>query len=337
MTDIIRRLVECYGPSGSESAVRDLIRSELEASGVLKRTGSRVSVDALGNLSVLRKGSGGGKRVMLAAHMDEIGIVVSHVDEKGFLRFSNIGGLRPLNLNGSRVRFADGTVGVIGLEKLDEPAKLPGLERFYLDIGAKDKASVRVKVGDTACFFRPFEEVGGRLVSKAMDDRVGCAVLLQVLRDLGDSPHDVHAVFTVQEEVGLRGATTSGFGVDPEVAIAVDVTDTGDTPECSPMAVHLGKGPAIKVRDSGMLAHVGVKDWLVRTAEGAGIPFQLEVLDRGTTDAKAIQTSRAGVPVGCVSVPTRYIHTPSEMVDPGDVRDAVRLLVAALAGPIAIG
>ena len=210
---------------------------------------------------------------MLAAHMDEIGIVVSHIDEKGFLRFSNIGGLRPLNLNGSRVRFADGTVGVIGLEKLEEPGKVPGLERFYLDIGARDKASVGVKVGDTACFFRPFEEVGGRLVSKAMDDRVGCAVLLQVLRDLESSPHDVHFVFTVQEEVGLRGATTSGFGVDPEIALAVDVTDTGDTPECSPMAMHLGKGPAIKVRDSGMLAHVGVKDWLVRTAEGRGDPL----------------------------------------------------------------
>jgi endoglucanase len=226
---------------------------------------------------------------------------------------------------------------VIGLEKLEEPGKVPGLERFYLDIGARDKASVGVKVGDTACFFRPFEEVGSRLVSKAMDDRVGCAVLLQALRDLESSPHDVHFVFTVQEEVGLRGATTSGFGVDPEIALAVDVTDTGDTPECSPMAMHLGKGPAIKVRDSGMLAHVGVKDWLVRTAENAGIPFQLEVLDHGTTDAKAIQTSRAGVPAGCVSVPTRYIHTPSEMVDPGDVRDAVRLLVAALSGPIAIG
>ena len=337
MTDIIRRLVECYGPSGSEGAVRNLIRAEVEASGALKRKGCQATVDALGNLTVLRKGSGGGRRVMLAAHMDEIGIVVSHVDEKGFLRFSNIGGLRPLNLNGSRVRFADGTVGVIGLEKLDEPAKLPGIERFYLDTGAKDKASVRVKIGDTACFVRPFEEVGGRFVSKAMDDRVGCAVLLQVLRDLESSPHDVHFVFTVQEEVGLRGATTSGFGVDPEIAIAVDVTDTGDTPECPPMAMHLGKGPAIKVRDSGMLAHVGVKDWLVRTAESAGIPSQLEVLDHGTTDGRAIQTSRAGVPTGCVSVPTRYIHTPSEMVDPDDVRNAVRLLVAALSGPIGIG
>jgi putative aminopeptidase FrvX len=337
VTDIIRRLVECHGPSGSEAAVRDLIRAEVESSGVLKRKGCQASVDALGNLAVLRKGSGGGRRVMLAAHMDEIGIVVSHVDEKGFLRFSNIGGVRPLNLTGSRVRFADGTAGVIGLERLEEPSKLPGLDRFYLDIGAADKESVRMKVGDTASFFRPFEEVGGRLVSKAMDDRIGCAVLLQVLRELESSPHDVHVVFTVQEEVGLRGATTSGFGVDPELAIAVDVTGTGDTPECFPMAMYLGKGPAIKVRDGGMLAHAGVKDWLVRTAEGAGIPYQLEVLEGGTTDAKAIQTSRAGVPTGCVSVPTRYIHTPSEMVDPGDVRNAVRLLVAALSAPISIG
>jgi putative aminopeptidase FrvX len=337
VTDLIKRLVECSGPSGSEGAVRDLIRTELEASGLLKRKGCQASVDALGNLVVLRKGSGGGRRVMVAAHMDEIGVVVTHVDEKGFLRFSNIGGVRPLNLNGSRVRFADGTVGVIGLERLEEPAKLPGLERFYLDTGARDRDSVKVKVGDTACFFRPFEEVGGRFVSKAMDDRIGCVVLLQVLRELDASPHDVYAVFTVQEEVGLRGATTSGFGVDPEVALAVDVTGTGDTPECFPMAMHLGKGPAIKVRDGGMLAHVGVKDWLVRTAEGAGIPYQLEVLEGGTTDAKAIQTSREGVPAGCVSVPTRYVHSPSEMVDPDDVKNAVRLLVAALSGPITIG
>jgi endoglucanase len=144
-------------------------------------------------------------------------------------------------------------------------------------------------------------------------------------------------VFTVQEEVGLRGATTSGYGVDPEIAVAVDVTDTGDTPECLPMAVQLGAGPAIKVKDGGMLSHAGVKDWLVRTAEGGSIPFQLEVLAAGTTDARAIQTSRAGVPAGCISIPCRYIHSPSETIDSADALGAARLLVRALSGPIDIG
>jgi putative aminopeptidase FrvX len=330
VTELISRLTECWGPSGSEAAVRELIRREAEGRGRAMR------VDPLGNLIVTRAGSGGGKRVMLAAHMDEIGVVVTHVDEKGFLRFSNIGGLRPLNLLGSRVRFATGTVGVIGLERLEDAGKVPHLDRFYIDVGAADRASVPVSVGDTASFVRPLEQASGRLVAKAMDDRVGCAILLETLRQLEDSPHEVHFVFTVQEEVGLRGATTSGYGVAPEVALAVDVTDTGDTPECFPMAVALGRGPAIKVRDAGLLTHVGVKEWLLATAAAASVPCQLEVLN-GMTDAAAIQMTRSGVPSGCVSIPTRYIHTPSEMVDPGDVAGAVKLLVAALSAPIAIG
>jgi endoglucanase len=170
-----------------------------------------------------------------------------------------------------------------------------------------------------------------------MDDRIGCDILLQTMRELAKSPHDLYFVFTVQEEVGLRGATTSGYGVEPEIALAVDVTLTGDTPECVPMAIVLGGGPAVKIKDSGMLSHVGVKDWLIRTAETAAIPFQREVLTRGTTDAYAIQTTRAGVPAGCVSIPTRYVHSPSEVIDYGDAQGAVKLLVSALSGPIDIG
>ena len=192
-------------------------------------------------------------------------------------------------------------------------------------------------MGDVACFQRTCEALGDRMVAKAMDDRIGCAVLLQVMRELGASPHDLSFVFTVQEEVGLRGAVTSGYGVEPDIALAVDVTLTGDTPECPPMAVELGAGPAIKIKDGGMLAHIGVKDWLLAKAGGAGIPFQREVLVTGTTDASAIQTTRAGVPAGCVSIPTRYVHMPSEMVDYRDVQGAVKLLVAALSGPIDIG
>ena len=274
---------------------------------------------------------------MVAAHMDEIGVVVTHVDQRGFLRFSAIGAVRPLALLGARVRFLDGTIGVIGLEKLEDSSKIPPLEKFFIDVGAASRESRGIKVGDVGCFHRTCEELGNRIIAKAMDDRIGCAVLIEVMRELDNSPHDISFVFTVQEEVGSRGAVTSGYGAKPEVALAVDVTFTGDTPECAPMAVELGAGPAIKIKDSGMLTHVGVKEWLLTTAEKADIPFQREVLVSGTTDASAIQTTRAGVPAGCVSIPTRYVHMPSEMVDYRDVLGAVKLLMEALSGPVDIG
>jgi endoglucanase len=335
--EIIRKLTECYGPSGHEGEVRKLILAELKDSGLLSDRKVETSVDAMGNLVVHREGPGGGSRVMLASHMDEIGVVVTHVDQKGFLRFGSVGGVRPLPLMGGRVRFSDGTIGVIGLEKLDDATKIPSMDKFFIDVGAGNREGCRIKVGDIGCFQRSCEELGERIVAKAMDDRIGCAVLIQVMRELTASPHDISFVFTVQEEVGLRGAITSGYGAEPDIALAVDVTLTGDTPESPLMAVELGGGPAIKIKDGGMLTHVGVKEWLLATARNTGIPFQREVLVAGTTDASAIQTTRAGVPAGCVSIPTRYVHMPSEMVDYHDVQGAVKLLVGALSGPIDIG
>jgi len=330
MKELIKKLTETYGPSGREEKIREVIRAEIEG------LADEIRVDALGNLIALKRGKGQGIKVMLAAHMDEIGIIVTHVDEKGFLRFAPVGGVRPLTLLGGRAVFADGTVGTFGMEKREpeEAKKIPTFDKLYLDVGAKDKESVPVKVGDVACFQRPFVAQGDRLIAKAFDDRIGCAVLIQVMRDLKETPHDVYFVFSVQEEVGLRGATTSTYGIQPDLGISVDVTRTGDTPEAHPMAVSLGAGPAIKVKDGRMLAHPAVKDLLVRTAEELGIPYQLEVLERGTTDAAAIQISREGVPAGCLSIPCRYVHTPSEMVDYNDVANAVKLLVAVLSKPI---
>ena len=330
MKELIKKLTETYGPSGHEERIREVIRAEIEG------LADDIRVDALGNLIALKRGKGQGIKVMLAAHMDEIGIIVTHVDEKGFLRFAPVGGVRPLTLLGGRAVFADGTVGTFGMEKREpeEAKKIPTFDKLYLDVGAKDKESVPVKVGDVACFQRPFVAQGDRLIAKAFDDRIGCAVLIQVMRDLKETPHDVYFVFSVQEEVGLRGATTSTYGIQPDLGISVDVTRTGDTPEAHPMAVSLGAGPAIKVKDGRMLAHPAVKDLLVRTAEELGIPYQLEVLERGTTDAAAIQISREGVPAGCLSIPCRYVHTPSEMVDYNDVANAVKLLVAVLSKPI---
>ncbi len=332
MKELIQKLVEAVGPSGYEGAVREVVRAEV--AGLV----DEIKVDALGNL-IARKGvkSPEGLRIMLSGHMDEIGVIATHVDENGFVRFTTIGGVGAATCIGGRVAFLNGTHGLIYMEKLENSGHLPGIDQLYIDVGASSKENCPVKVGDVAVFERPFIDLNGRLVSKAMDDRIAVAVMIQALKELKESPHELYFVFSTQEEVGLRGATTAAYGVDPDLGLSVDVTRTGDTPKGVKMDVGLGKGPAIKVRDSGMLADPRVVRWMVQTAEGAGIPYQLEVLEGGTTDARAIQLARAGVPAGCLSIPTRYIHSPSEMVDLSDVLLSVRLLVELISRPIQLG
>ncbi|HDQ72315.1 MAG TPA: M42 family peptidase [Chloroflexi bacterium] len=327
MQELTRKFVESYGPSGAEDQIRDVIRAEVES------LVDEVRVDALGNLITHKTGDEGGQRLLLAAHMDEIGVMVTYVDEKGFARFTPIGGINPLTCIGGRVMFASGVVGVIGVEqKRDNADKIPQINQLYLDVGGASRDDCPVQVGDAGVFVRPFAAQGSRWIAKAMDDRIGCAVLVAALQEMADqdSPHDLYVVFSVQEEVGLRGARTSAYGIDPDVAIAVDVTGTGDTPESRHMAVKLGAGPAVKIQDAGMIAHPMVRNLLVQRAEAAEIPYQLEVLTGGSTDAAAMQLTRAGVPAGCLSIPCRYIHSPSEMVDRRDVENGVRLLVEVL-------
>jgi putative aminopeptidase FrvX len=332
MKTLIQKLVETPSPSGYEAQIRAVIRAEVES------FADEIKVDALGSLIVRKgKGSQGGLKVMLSAHIDEIGIIATHVDDNGFVRFTTIGGVRPLNCVGGRVRFLNGQIGVIGVERTEDPSRIPAIDQMFIDLGFASRKAASVKVGDIAVFERPFTDLGDRLVSKAMDDRIGVAVLIEALRKIKDTPHQLYFVFSTQEEVGLRGATTAAFGVDPDLGLAVDVTGTGDTPKGSKMEVSLGKGPTVKVRDSGMLSDPRVVDWMVRTAEKARLPYQLEVLEGGTTDARAIQLTRAGVPVGCLSIPTRYVHSPSEMVDYSDVLNGVRLMVALLSQPIDLG
>jgi endoglucanase len=167
-----------------------------------------------------------------------------------------------------------------------------------------------------------------------MDDRISVAVMIEVLRQLKESPFELYFVFTAQEEVGVRGATAAAYRIAPDYGLAIDVTQTGDTPKGTTMAVSLGQGPAIKVKDSGMIADPRIVSWMVETAKKAGLPYQLEVLEHGGTDARAIQLSRAGVPAGCLSIPCRYIHSPSEMVDLRDVENAVKLVTALLSSPV---
>lgn len=327
MKDLIRELVDAYGPSGCEDEVREIILRHA------RPLADDVRSDAIGNLYVLKRGDGSGRRIMLAAHMDEIGLIVTHVEENGLLRFASVGFVTPKILLGGRVRFANGVLGVVShdggikAELLDDD--LPEISRWYIDVGA-----ARCSVGDVAAFVRPYDEMGSRIVAGGLDDRVGCAVLIELLRRLQTSPHDLIFTFTVQEEFGMRGAGVAAFDLEPEIGLAIDLSSTGDTPRpATHLAAKLGGGPAIKVADRGMIAHPRLREALAQTARQHDIPYQLEVFPHGYTDATAIQSARRGVIAGGVSVPCRYIHTPSEMVEESDVENTVRLLLAFVSQP----
>ena len=331
MKQLLQTLTETFGPSGYEEEVRQIVRREVEA------LADEIRVDALGNLIARKcpaKPTRDTKRIMIAAHMDEIGVIVSHVDENGFVRFSPIGGVFRRYVVGGRVRFLNGTQGIIGFDRLDNINELPTLDKVYIDVGATSPRDCPVKIGDVAAFDRPYSDLGKRLVAKSMDNRVGVVVAIETLRALKSSPHDLYFAFTTQEEVGVRGATTSAYGIDPDVGIALDVTPSGDTPNALRMEMALGKGPCIKIQDVGMIADTRIVQWMIQTAERNKIPYQREVLLIGGTDARAIQLTRAGVPAGCISIPVRYVHSPSEMVDYSDIQNTIKLLTAVLRTPI---
>jgi endoglucanase len=326
--ELIQKLTQAFGPVGFEDEVRSIIRAEI------KDFADEISVGKLGSLIGMKRGNGRGQKIMLVAHMDEIGLMVTHVDNRGYARVTQLGTVFPIYAAGQRVRFASGQLGVVNVERRDDTSKTPNLDQLYIDLGAKDKASCPVSIGDAACFHHPLEVVGERLIAKSMDDRVGCAILIETLRRLRSTPHEVHFVFSVQEETSSVGARTAAYSIEPDVAIVIDVTGTGDTPKAQPMAVELGKGPAIKVQDARTLADPRVRQWMVQRATEARLPHQLEILRDGSTDAEVIQMSRDGVPSGGLSIPARHIHSPSEMIDLSDVKNGVKLLVELLKKPI---
>lgn len=337
MKKLLQQLTEAFGPSGYEDNVRAIVCAEVQP------LADEIRVDALGNLIARKKPSkpnGDTKRVMIAAHMDEIGLIVSHVDAKGFVRFAPIGGVFRRYVPGGRVRFLNGVQGVIGYDRLENLNDVPAaLDKVYIDVGATSKKDCPVKIGDVAAFERPYIEMGNRLVAKSLDNRVGVLVAIETLRALQgkSTPHDLYFVFTTQEEVNLHGAQTSAYHVDPDIGIAVDVTPTGDTPNALTMEMKLGAGPCVKIRDAGAISDPRVVQWMISVAEKNKIPFQREVLLIGGSDAHAIQAVRAGVPSGCISIPVRYVHSPSEMVDYTDVQNTVKLLTAVLRTPIQLG
>ena len=308
--ELLKKLTQCYGPSGREDQVRELIKLETE------KYADEMYTDTLGNL-IVRKGSGG-KKIVILSHMDEIGIVVTYKDEKGFLRFAPVGGLKAKDLVGRRVVFSNGAIGVIGVH--DDTEKYE-ISKMFIDIARDDS----INVGDMATFMGDFYENETHVISKALDNRAGCYVALKTLQTI-NTDDELYFVFTVQEEVGLRGAKTATYGIDADFAVAVDVTMVGDTPVAKEMNVRLGGGAAIKVMDRSVICHSQVRDGLINAAVENNIPYQLEILTAGGTDAGAAHVSGTGIKTGAISIPTRYIHSPSEVINKDDLNSCIGLL-----------
>lgn len=337
----LRDLGALHGVSGFEQPLVAYFRQRVE--GLV----DQVEVDRYGNVTAIKRGRQEQPRLMLAAHLDEIGFIVKGVEADGFLRFDRLGGTADALLLSRRVSV-NGHFGVIGvksghLQSPEELARVPPVAEMYIDVGASSAAQVAamgIRVGDPVTFIGDLAEFtgGDRVCGKAMDDRIGVAILIRTLEELrGETPFGtLYAVATVLEEVGLRGATMAAHRLGPDYAVALDGLSAGDTPDSSPtrdIPVIMGRGPVILLAASsagntrGSIAHPAVKRHLLAAAEAEGIPVQLAThLLRGSTDATAIHLSRDGVPTISVGVPRRYSYSPNEAVDLNDAAQAVRLL-----------
>ncbi|MBX6352876.1 MAG: M42 family metallopeptidase [Thermoflavifilum sp.] len=330
---LLKELTEAVGPSGFEDEIRDVIRTHAT------RYADHIFTDSLGSLYCEVHGANTGPRVMLDAHMDEVGLMIVRVDGDGLLRFRAIGGIDPRVLLSKPVRVGPHRVwGVIGWKPVHftpraERSKVPGIEDLYIDIGARDDREARqvVQPGDVAVFATAFEPFGdGCAKAKSFDDRVGCAVLLEVLKARPLLP--ITAVFTVQEEIGLRGAEVAAKRVKPDIAIALEGTvcyDVAGTPSYGE-GTKLGGGPAFTVYDSRTVADRRFLDFMIRVAEKHHIPYQLRRVKGGSNDFGAIQVSGRGVMGGSISVPVRYIHAPVQIISMDDYHATVRMVLALL-------
>lgn len=318
--ELLKKIISAFGPSGCEDEIRNVLKEEISP------YVDEIITDNMGNLICHKKGVG--KKLMMAAHMDEIGIIVTHIDENGFLRFAAVGGVSPSNCINRGVRFENGTEGVISFETSSLP-KDCGIDKMYIDIGSIDRAESqkKVSIGDMAVFEGEFKLMGSRAASKTMDDRIACYALVEAVKRAKSFANDFYAVFTTQEELGLRGARVAAHNVAPDMAVAIDVSGVGDTPESRITDLSLGKGPSIKLRDSSYVIHPLAREFMVRCALAAGIPFQFEAASMGGTDTGAIMLTGAGVPAATTSIPCRYIHSPKETVDMNDVENEIKFIV----------
>jgi tetrahedral aminopeptidase len=335
--DLLKRICESPGIPGREDIIRSLVRDEFAA------VVDEVSVDALGNIVGVRKGSGG-PRVMLAAHIDEIGFLVKHVDDKGFLRLQPVGGFDPRVLVAQRVNVHgySGAVlrGVIGVSAkpihLLDPGdiKPPKIDELFIDLGMSgEDVRANVEVGDMVTLERIVERAGDTVIGKAMDDRVCVFQMIEALRQLdGPTNAEIIAVATTQEEVGLRGALTSANHIKPDIAVALDITLAMDIPGAADhdAVTHLGRGVAIKIMDSSFISNHKLVAHMREVARMHDITHQLEILPRGGTDAGSMQKVHGGVPAITLSIPTRYVHTVNEMCSLADIQASIDLLARYL-------
>lgn len=338
--ELLKTLSDPFGPSGFEDAVREVIQP------IVEPLVDEVRVDALGNLIAIKRGNGSSERtLMIDAHMDEIGFIVTYVEEGGFIRFTQISGwdVRIIPSHVMTIRADDGTLvrGMIGTppphilrpEDREKPYKL---EDLFIDIGvssADEVAALGIHTGSPAVIAYPFEQLNDRVImGRALDDRAGCAVLVRVLEALRDEQLDVTlaATFSVQEEVGLRGAGTAAFSINPDIGIALETTVAGDVPgvHASRVPSRQGKGPTVSVHDNSMVASPRAVKALTSIAAEESIPFQYKIPGFGGTDAGAIHRTRGGVITGVISMPCRYIHSPYAILRLEDFENAVKLTTA---------
>lgn len=329
-TEMLKKIMMVQGVSGGEGAVAariaDIIAPYVDES----------YTDNMGNLIAVKKGKTDHKKVMLCAHMDEIGFIVTAIEDSGLIRFASIGGINYVASGYTIVVSSKGVKGVLVPEAGTKAADL-AFDKCYIDIGAKDKkdAERRVSVGDYFAVEPDITRLNStRLVGRPMDDRVGCAALVMIAEQLanGGCDHDMYYVFSVQEEVGCRGAKPASFAIAPDLALVYDVTSTGDVPGARPMAVKLGGGAAIKIKDASVICHAGTVSELIDTAKANKIKYQCEVLTAGGTDTSSIQMNGVGCRAAAISIPTRYIHSNVEMIDTADLEATVSLSVAYLKG-----
>lgn len=337
--DLLKRLCETPGIPGQERLIREVVKEALTP------LVDSVETDVMGNVIGLKRGNGT-RRVMLAAHMDEIGFMVRHIDDKGFVRLQPLGGFDARQLFAQRVlvntRKGEVLRGVLAYSTKpahmltpEEMNRAPQIESFFVDLGMPaEQVKEKVSVGDMVTMDRTTESCGDTFFGKAMDDRVGVFVMIEAMRQLKDTRTevDIYAVATAQEEVGLRGATTSAYAIEPDIGIALDVTLANDYPGPSETetVTKLGQGVAIKIMDGSLICHPKLVEHFREIAERENIPHQMEILPRGGTDAGALQRSRSGSVSITISIPTRYVHTVNEMVHRKDIESAVNLLARYL-------
>lgn len=338
--ELLRKLCNTDGPSGFEEPVRALMRE------LMKEFADELETDKLGTLVGVKKGKNDQPRVMLAAHMDEIGFMVRYITKEGYLKFTPLGGWMDQLVLGQRViiKTRQGDVlGVIGckpphITPPEERGKLVSRKEMFIDVGVKSEEEVTnlgIRIGDPIVPYGPFEEMAGgkAFMGKGLDDRVGCALLIKILEEIGDDhPNTIYAAATVQEEVGLRGAQTAAHLVKPDVAIALEVAIAGDVPGVNPEEAQakLGGGPVITLYDVSLIPNLRLRDIFMDTAKELGMSYQVEIMEGGATDAGRIHLYAEGVPSIVIGVATRHIHSPIGILSAEDFENTKNLLIAVL-------